>query len=61
MQASIVPRDSEASLRQCVLKRCEEGITHIAGMGTQTIHMPLKFAAPHKAGESKLINRRNCA
>ena len=61
MQASIVPRDGEASLRQCFLERREEDIAHVAGVGAQAIHMPLEFAALHEAREGKLIDRWNRA
>ena len=61
MQASIVPRDREASLRQCFLERREEDIAHVAGVGAQAIHMPLEFSALHEAREGKLVNCRNRA
>ena len=61
MQASIVPRDRKATLRQCTLKRSEEDIAHVAGVGAQAIHMALEFTALHEAREGKLVNCRNRA
>ena len=61
MQASVVPCDGEASLRQCFRERREEDVAHVAGVGALAIHMPLEFAALHEAREGKLVNCRNRA